>query len=67
MTVSTPQERTTLLRRPQVLDRTGLSKSGLYKLISEKRFPAPVKLTDTAVAWPEKVVQAWIESLVSAR
>lgn len=52
---------TRLLRRPEVEARVGLGRSALYRLISEGRFPAPVRLTDRAVAWHEEEVDEWIE------
>lgn len=53
---------TTLLRRPDVEEITGLSKSGLYKLIGEGRFPAPRRVGSRAVAWRRDDVDAWITS-----
>ena len=39
-----------LIRRPVVIDRTGLQTSQIYDLIAEKRFPAPVPIGARAVA-----------------
>jgi len=47
------------LRLPQVKAVTGLSKSSLYALIREKRFPAPVRLGARAVAWIRSEVNQW--------
>jgi prophage regulatory protein len=41
----------TLLRRKQFESRTGLSRSSIYKLISEGNFPKPIKLGQKGVAW----------------
>lgn len=58
----------TLLRLPEVLSRVGLGKTQVYKLIARAEFPAPIRLTDRAVAWPESEVQAWIaERIENAR
>ena len=57
--------RTALLRRKQVEAQTGLARSTLYKLIGEGNFPAPVRITGKAVAWPSNLVDAWIASRVS--
>ncbi|WP_096159757.1 helix-turn-helix transcriptional regulator, partial [Enterobacter hormaechei] len=35
---------TRLIRLPEVLERTGYGKAWIYRLISEGRFPAPVKI-----------------------
>ena len=56
-----------LLRLPQVLERTGLSRSSLYEKIAAREFPAPVKIGARAVAWVSSEVAAWIESRPSAR
>lgn len=54
----------TLNRLPQVLARTGLCKSKIYKLIAEGGFPAPVKL-GRASAWIESEVDAWIHARIA--
>ena len=51
-----------LLRKNEVLERTGLKQSTMYYLISKSEFPAPVKLSKRAVAWRESEVLAWIQS-----
>lgn len=56
-----------LLRRPVVMERTGLGRSTLYALIADHRFPPPVKLSERAVAWHEAEVEAWIAARPSAR
>ena len=48
-----------LLRLPAVLRTTGLGRSTLYRLISERAFPPPVKLAKRAVAWRQEEVQQW--------
>ena len=57
--------RTALLRRKQVHALTGLARSTLYKLISIGDFPAPVKITGKAVAWPSTAVETWIASRIA--
>jgi len=49
------------LRRRQVEDRTGLSRSTIYLWIQQGRFPKPVKLGQRAVAWKESDIVGWIE------
>lgn len=60
-------EASRLLRRRQVQDLTGLSRSTLYMMIADHRFPPPVKLSKRAVAWHATEVEAWIASRPSAR
>nr|WP_269475709.1 AlpA family phage regulatory protein [Variovorax sp. SRS16] len=40
---------------------TALSRTTLYRRISEGRFPAPVHLGGRASAWPSEALQAWID------
>jgi len=53
-----------LIRLPQVLKRTGFGKAWIYRLISEGRFPAPVKIGIRAVAFVESEVDEWILSVI---
>jgi len=49
-----------ILRLPNVLDRTGLSRSTVYLRVTEGRFPRPVSLGARAVGWIETEVEEWI-------
>jgi len=53
---------TTLMRLPNVIRMTGLARSTIYKLISDERFPPPLKLTQRAVAWRLMDIEQWIAS-----
>jgi prophage regulatory protein len=64
--MDTTQKPLTLLRREEVKRRTGLSTSGLYKLMSEGRFARPVKM-DGIVAWPESEVEDFIRARIAER
>jgi prophage regulatory protein len=46
----------------QVSDRVGLSKTTIYKLIREDRFPRPVRVTSHAVRWIDAKVKEWQRS-----
>lgn len=54
-----------ILRLPEVLVRTGLSRSTLYRRVDEGTFPAPINLGPRAVGWPESEVQVWIEQRIA--
>ena len=56
-----------LLRLEQVCEMTGLSRSMVYQLEAELRFPRRVKLAVRAVAWVEREVHAWMVSRIEAR
>lgn len=49
-----------IIRLPEVLEKVGLKKSAVYKLIKEGDFPKQVKLGKHASGWIEADVQAWI-------
>lgn len=69
MATTTPTD--TLIRLPVVLEKTGLSKSTIRRLIKDKKFPEQKKLLDSEarnspVAWSLNEVQAWIEERKNA-
>ena len=49
-----------VLRRRQVQQRTGLSRSTIYELVRRGEFPAPIKLTAYAVGWLDSEVDDWL-------
>lgn len=49
-----------ILRLPNVLDRTGLSRITVYQRVSEGSFPSPVSLGARAVGWVESEIEEWI-------
>lgn len=55
-----------LLRRNLVEGQVGLGRSTIYKLISEGKFPPPIKLTTNgAVAWKSNEIDEWIQERIS--
>lgn len=50
-----------ILRRREVEQRVGLSRSTLYYYIQRNEFPAPVRLGPRAVGWRESQIDRWIE------
>jgi len=50
------------LRRAEVEHITGLSRSTIYALMAEEKFPRPIRITSKAVAWPESKIAEWLES-----
>ncbi|WP_071926067.1 helix-turn-helix transcriptional regulator [Serratia fonticola] len=53
------------IRLPEAMTRTGYSRSGLYKLISQGRFPKPVKIGTRAIAFIESEVDEWISQRIA--
>ena len=48
------------LRRRDVENLTGLSRSSIYDLMANGAFPRPVRLSRRAVAWPESIIADWL-------
>lgn len=49
-----------ILRQPEVLARTGLKRTTLYKKIGNGSFPAQVRLSENCVGWYESDVSGWV-------
>lgn len=49
-----------LLRLPEVINATGLSRSALYRMIAEGTFPSSIRIGGRSVAWCDEEVNAWI-------
>ena len=53
-----------LLRLPEVLSLTGLSRSRLY---ADPSFPKSVKIGERAVAWVEDEIKEWVDARIAQR
>ena len=58
--MSTEDHKERFLRLPEVQDRTGVSRSFIYKSITDKTFPAPRKVGGRASVWLESEVNTWM-------
>lgn len=56
-----------LLLLSAVKDRTGLSKSAIYRAMALGEFPRPVKVAQSSVRWVESEVDAWIVARIAER
>lgn len=56
-----------LLRRKEVENRTGKSRSAIYEGIKKGTFPAPAPIGGKSVAWLEADIEAWIAKCIAAR
>lgn len=52
--------RTRYYRFADVLEKTGLSRRTIYRKMDNGTFPQSVKLSDSAVGWPEEQINAWL-------
>lgn len=57
---TTPPDR--LLRLKTVLDRTGLSRSTMYRKMDAGTFPRNVRISARCVGWRESAVEAWMRN-----
>jgi prophage regulatory protein len=55
-----------LLRRSDVEDLVALKRSAIYELMSENKFPRPLKVAGRAVRWRQSDIQEWIAGKVAA-
>ena len=53
-----------ILRLPDVMAQTGLSRSTIYEMIGRGEFPSQFNLGPRAVGWSSKDVLAWIDSKI---
>jgi prophage regulatory protein len=56
---SSPAQIAPLLRLRKVLELTGLGRSTIYRMMSERTFPSPVRLGRRAVGWKSAAVEEW--------
>jgi prophage regulatory protein len=55
-----------LLRRSDVEDLVALRRSAIYALMSENKFPRPLKVAGRAVRWRQSDIAQWISEQVAA-
>lgn len=56
-----------LIRIKDVMNRTGLGRSTIYKYMDLEKFPKPIKLGTRAVAWVESEIEEWILQGIECR
>tara|TARA_R110002049_G_scaffold35531_13_gene114661 strand:- start:2200 stop:2442 length:243 start_codon:yes stop_codon:yes gene_type:complete len=64
-----------IIRRKQLEDKTGLSRSGIYAKLKpnpkrpndyDPSFPQPISVGAKAVGWIESEVESWLEGRIKA-
>ena len=53
------------LRLPEVMARTGLSRSTIYLRLEQGLFPRPVALGGRAVGWIDSEIDEWMNNRVA--
>lgn len=56
-----------IIRLKTVLDRTGLSRSTVYRKIAEGTFPSQVKISVHGAGWYESSINRWIADPIHYR
>ncbi|HEY5713249.1 MAG TPA: AlpA family phage regulatory protein [Allosphingosinicella sp.] len=51
-----------ILRLPTVLDRTGLSRSTLYRKIQAGTFPKQIAISTRCAGWSQSAIDAWMRN-----
>ena len=52
-----------LLRRREVEEITGMSRSSIYRLMKAREFPRGVRIGSKVVRWRLSEIMAWLKSL----
>ena len=55
-------DNTILLNRVEVEKIVGLSRSSIYRLMTDDEFPLPIKIGPRAVRWPARDIFEWIST-----
>ncbi|MGE6606612.1 helix-turn-helix transcriptional regulator [Halomonas sp. NPDC076908] len=58
--------RKTLIKRREVLARTALANSTLYRLMKDGTFPQSVQIGPRSVAWVEDEIDQWIQQRIES-
>ncbi len=54
------------LRLRDVMEKVGLGRTTIYRMIQEGRFPPPVHPTSNTAVWPMSDLDAWIGQVKQA-
>jgi prophage regulatory protein len=55
-------EQIRILRLPEVLSLTGVSRSSIYKWVDEGQFPRPKQLGSRAIGWDSRELSNWMDN-----
>ena len=51
-----------MLRPPEVMARTGLSRTTIWRKVKAGSFPAPLVLSENSIGWTAQSIEDWLES-----
>ncbi|MBN7279477.1 AlpA family phage regulatory protein [Vibrio cholerae] len=55
------------LKLKEVMEKTALSRSAIYRKMNDGEFPESVSLGERAIAWVESEVDEWMEERLERR
>ncbi len=55
------------LKLKEVMEKTALSRSAIYRKMNEDQFPQSISLGDRAVAWVESEIDDWMVACLAQR
>lgn len=55
-----------ILKLPAVIQRTGLSRTTIYALIAQGRFPKQINISERSVGWVASEIEQWLEDRVAS-
>ena len=56
-----------IMRLKEVIEKTGLSRSTIYNLISQGKFPKQIDLGARSVGWVDTEIEEWLLSKIELR
>ncbi len=51
-----------MLRPTEVMARTGLSRTTIWRRVRAGKFPPPAVLGEQSIGWPESIIDEWCDS-----
>ncbi len=51
-----------IIRKPELLQITGVSIASVYRWVANGTFPSPVKLGSNSVGWRETEIRDWLDN-----
>jgi prophage regulatory protein len=60
--MSTTEFSDRIVRSREVMAKTSLSRTTLWRMAHKGTFPRPIKLSDNRIGWSLSAVDAWIEA-----
>ena len=51
-----------MLRPPEVMARTGLSRTTIWRRVKAGNFPAPLVLGENSIGWTAQSIEDWLKS-----